>query len=280
MSSLDLIYITNKPELALNAQSAGVDRIMVDLEILGKEERQGHLNTVMSRHSIDDIVKVRNVLDSAKVQVRVNPIHDGSRLEIEKVIESGAEIIMLPMFHTSHEVKDFINIVDGRVKTCLLLETAAAFARLDRIISVPGIDEIHIGLNDLHLSMNLSFMFELMCGDLLDYLGNKIKNKGIRFGIGGIGTLFTNEAVPARLILSEHARLGSSMVILSRSFHQNHKVFSDCSVYNSRSIVGEIKEEYNLLYNCAPLVLKENKLILENCVKQIVDTTVPKNTIK
>ena len=57
--SLKLMYITNKPEVAKIAQNAGVDRIFVDLEIIGKEERQGGLDTVISRHKIEDVTKIK-----------------------------------------------------------------------------------------------------------------------------------------------------------------------------------------------------------------------------
>ena len=37
---LTLMYITNRPDVALVAEKYGVDRIWVDLETLGKEKRQ------------------------------------------------------------------------------------------------------------------------------------------------------------------------------------------------------------------------------------------------
>ena len=37
---LTLMYITNNPDVALIAQKYGVDRIWIDLEYKGKEERQ------------------------------------------------------------------------------------------------------------------------------------------------------------------------------------------------------------------------------------------------
>ena len=37
---LKLMYITNRVDVALVAEKYGVDRIWVDLETLGKEERQ------------------------------------------------------------------------------------------------------------------------------------------------------------------------------------------------------------------------------------------------
>ena len=48
--SLTLMYITNKPEIAKVAQIAGVDRIWVDMEYIGKEIRQhGRLKTAAVR---------------------------------------------------------------------------------------------------------------------------------------------------------------------------------------------------------------------------------------
>ena len=59
---LNLIYITNKPEVALIAQSNGVQRIMVDLETLGNEERQKNMNTVKSNHTVADAETIAKVL--------------------------------------------------------------------------------------------------------------------------------------------------------------------------------------------------------------------------
>ena len=215
---MEFIYITNDPELAQYAQDSGVDRIMIDLEYLGKRERQGHLDTVMSNHSLQDINRVRNVLHSSKLQVRVNPIHSGSEVEINEVLSRGADIIMLPMFKTRQEVERFISIINGRAAVILLLETSQALVRVDDILRIDGIDEVYIGLNDLHLSMGLDFMFELLSGGIVEYVTTKIKKKGIRFGFGGISRLGRG-VLDSRLVLSEHIRLGSQIVILSRDFH-------------------------------------------------------------
>ena len=48
--SLKLMYITNNTEIAKIAEKSGVDRIFVDLETVGKQERQGGVNTVQSHH--------------------------------------------------------------------------------------------------------------------------------------------------------------------------------------------------------------------------------------
>ncbi|RXJ92875.1 aldolase [Malaciobacter molluscorum] len=214
---MNFMIIENDLELIKKYDSIGVDRIFVDLEILGKKERQGHLDTVISEHSIEDIKKIKPHLSNSQLLVRINPINKNSKLEIDNCIKYGADILMLPMFKSKKEVQTFISYVNSRAKVCLLLETSQALCRIDDILEVKGIDEMHIGLNDLHLSMNLDFMFELLSGGIVDYLVNKIKSKNIPFGFGGIATLDSG-MISGEMVLKEHIRLDSSMVILSRAF--------------------------------------------------------------
>ena len=217
MAAMDLIFITDDPTRARIAQAAGVDRLMVDLEILGKEARQGHLNTVISRHEPGDISALRTVLDRAELMVRVNPLHEGTQAEIDDAITRGADRLMLPMFTTAGEVARFLSLTAGRVRTSLLLETPAALARLGEILDVPGVEEVHIGLNDLHLGLGLDFMFELLSGGLVAHCADILRARGIKFGFGGVARLDTG-MLPANLILAEHHRLGSTQAILSRDF--------------------------------------------------------------
>ncbi|SHH04153.1 aldolase/citrate lyase/malate synthase family protein [Pedobacter caeni] len=214
---MEFLIIENKPERARAFDEMGVDRIFLDLEIIGKIERQGHLDTVISQHhQIEDIDPIKKELQQSKLLVRCNPIHEHSSSEINEIIGRGADIIMLPFFKSHFEVEHFLAIVDGRVGTTLLLETPEAFCRIDNILALKGIEEIHIGLNDLHLGMGLNFMFELISTGVVDYLVKKIEEKGLKFGIGGIANL-EGGLIPGKSILSEHVRLGSSMAILSRS---------------------------------------------------------------
>ena len=76
--ALRLMYITNQPEVALIAEAAGVDRIFLDMEYIGKSLRQGGMDTVQCRHTLDDIAAVRQVLTRAQLLVRCNPVHDAT----------------------------------------------------------------------------------------------------------------------------------------------------------------------------------------------------------
>lgn len=214
---ITLMYITNSTKIAQIADRAGVDRVWVDLETLGKEERQAGMNTVKSKHSVEDIRKIKPLLKNAKMMVRVNPINPNSEDEINKVVEAGADYIMLPMFRCRDEVTSFLSFVNGRAKTMLLLETIEAQNNLDEYLDVPGIDEIHIGLNDLHLQYKMDFMFELLANGTVAEIAEKIKVKGIRFGFGGFARVGYG-ILPAEMILTDHYAIGSQMAILSRGF--------------------------------------------------------------
>jgi hypothetical protein len=220
---LNLMYITKHPEIARIAEEAGVDWIFVDMEFIGKDCRQGGLDTVQNHHTVEDVANIRAAVTKAKVLVRINPIHDtmddypSSEEEIEAVIQAGADIVMLPYFKTTEEVHRFIGYVGGRAKTCLLVETPEAADLLDQIVEIDGIDMIHIGLNDMHLALKMKFMFQLLTDGSVDKWTRIIAQKGIMYGFGGLASL-NGGAVPGRMILKEHYRLGSQMVIVSRAF--------------------------------------------------------------
>lgn len=226
---LNLMYITKRPEIARIAEESSVNWIFVDMEFIGKDARQGGLDTVQNHHTVEDVRNVKAAVTKAKVLVRVNPIHEAmadypsSEDEINATIDAGADIVMLPFFKTIAEVERFIRIVGGRAKTCLLVETPEAALLLDDILNVDGIDMIHLGLNDLHLALGMKFMFELLSDGTVDRLASKIKAKGIPFGFGGVATL-TEGTIPGSMVIKEHYRLGSSMVIVSRSFCNTDKI--------------------------------------------------------
>lgn len=223
--SLTLMYITNSLPVALIAEKYGVDRVWVDLETIGKEERQKGRDSVKSQHTVDDIRKIKPHLTTSEMLVRINHWYEGSIQEIEDVIAAGADMIMLPYWKTVDEVQNFVQAVNGRCKTTLLLETKEAVDCVDDVLTMGGFDEIHIGLNDLHLSYGLDFMFELLTNGVVEMLCQKFATSGLPYGIGGIAKI-GDGAVPAEKIILEHYRLGSTRAILSRTFCDNAKIDS------------------------------------------------------
>ena len=268
--SLVLMYITNNPDVALIAEKYGVNRIWIDLETMGKEERQKGMNTVKSKHTVGDIKKIKPLLTKAEVLVRINPWHDGSKKELEEVISAGADMIMLPMWKTVDEVENFLRTVDGRCKTTLLLETREAVECLDEVLKYGDMDEIHIGLNDLHLSYGLDFMFELLSNGIVENIANKIKRTGIPYGFGGIARLGCGD-LPAERIIMEHYRLGSSRAILSRSFC-NTDLISDLSEVENifRNNMQSLREYEEAVSKMTDSKFISNQAEIEKIVEKIV----------
>lgn len=217
--ALNLFYITNKQDVALIAEKYGVDRIWVDLETLGKAERQGHVDSVKSHHTVADIRTIKPLLTKSEMLVRVNPWHAGSVAEINAVIDAGADIVMLPMWKSIEEVKNFLETVGHRAKTSLLLETKEAVECVDEVLEL-DFDEVHIGLNDLHLSYHMTFMFEPLADGTVDALCAKFRERNIPYGFGGIAKI-GDGLLPAEKLIMEHYRLGSTRAILSRTFCDN-----------------------------------------------------------
>ncbi len=268
--SLELMYITNNQQVALIAEKHGVERIWIDLETLGKEERQKNMNTVKSKHTVEDIKDLSKVLTVSSLMVRVNPWNENSKEEIDSVIEAGADRIMLPMWKSEAEVNEFLTYVNKRVPTTLLLETKEAVDCVDEVLNNPLLDEIHIGLNDLHLSYGLTFMFELLSNGTVEKLCKKFSAKKIKYGFGGIAKIGEG-TLPAEKVVMEHYRLGSTRAILSRSFcnaeeikdvTEIDKIFSQ-NVTRLReyekSLMGKTDKEY-----------KENQKEIGVCVSKIV----------
>lgn len=217
------MYITNNPSVAAVAEKSGVDRVFLDMEHIGKAKRQCGMDTVLCYHTIEDIKNVKSSISKTELLVRCNSIYSGSEAEINDIISAGADVIMLPYFKTVEEVTDFVGFVNGRAKVCLLVETREAVELIDEILEVDGIDEVHIGINDLSIGYGKKFLFEVLEDGTVEYLCEKIKNKGIPYGFGGIASLGRG-LLPSEYVIMEHYRLGSTMVILSRSFCNTEKM--------------------------------------------------------
>lgn len=270
---MKFMLITKEPEIAKYAESCGVERIFVDMETLGKEERQGHLDTHRASHSLTDLHKVRSAIRVAELMVRINPLNVNTIVEVDAAIDAGAERIMLPMFRDVEDVKGFKQIVKGRVPTTFLAETPKALVNLPEWVrELEEDDQIHFGLNDLSLAMDLDFLFEILAARMLDYPATVLRQKGVEYGIGGVARLGVGP-LSASSVIGEHVRLGSDWAILSRAFHGSAQ-----SVEELRSKL-DLEEEMGKLqaveseWRTKPLVsLHENQQLLAETVFDIAQS--------
>ena len=281
MSKLKLMYITNDPKISAIAQANGVDRIFVDMEYIGKDLRQKGMDTVQSHHTVEDVKAIKKVLTKTELLVRCNPVHDATEAynstedEIDEVVNAGADIIMLPYFKTAAEVERFLKAVGGRAKTMLLFETPESYENSDKILALDGIDEVYVGLNDMSLGYGMKFMFQLLSDGFVDNLSAKFKKYGYSFGFGGIAKPGGDVPLPAERIIKEHYRLGSTCVILSRSFCNAEKVGIDELEAQFKDGVTAIRE----VENESERLCKENYAAIErnkNEIAEIVRTIINK----
>lgn len=217
---IELIQITNDPAFARRCDALDGMRLWVDLERLGKAERQAGRNTFISTHEIADVGRIKSQLRRSRLMVRVNPLHPGTAGEVQAVLDAGADLLMLPMFESAGQLREFSGIVAGRAPIVPLLENGAALASLEDWIATPGLAGVYLGLNDLHLSLGHRFMFEPLALGIVDRVAGAAQRQGLPFGFGGIARL-DEGMLPGRDVLAEHLRLGSTSVILSRTFHRS-----------------------------------------------------------
>lgn len=263
------MYITNDPQLAQIIFEEGVQRIFVDWEINGKKERQGHLDTVISQHSYEDAVVIRRAVPDAELMIRLNPFYEGTEEEVEKAINAGANLVMLPMFSSIEEVSNLCDFVDGRVGIVPLFETPESLSIVEGVSKLKGIYEIYVGLNDLHLALDMQFMFEPLVKGLLDNVAECAQKAGIRFGFGGIAR--ANEGdVSGAMVLGEHLRLGSDAVILSRTFYRPNEDNKAIALVFKRELKALQDTEQKLMERSKQEVLLDSKIFTQAVEKIVV----------
>lgn len=211
------MLFTHDPELSRKAEQAGIDRIVVDFEFRGKEERQSGYHLEVNKATLDDLRRIRRSVE-IPVVARINPLSSESGEEIKAVISEGANIVMLPMFRTVSEVTDFLKMTGSGVRTNLLFETKASVNIAPEVASM-GFDEYYIGLNDMAIDYNLSFAYDVLRYNMVSSLRQALR--GRPFGFGGITIIGGGSPLRTTEILKEMARHGCSLAILRRAFKRD-----------------------------------------------------------
>jgi hypothetical protein len=151
--------------------------------------------------------------------VRLDPLHDSSRDQVERALACGADGLMLPFFHDSATVLRFVELVKGRAIVTPLVETAEAVRQLPLLLRSGAISEFHVGLNDLAIDLSLESLQQLWGHPLLDEIADVAGTAGIPFGIGGVtDPRIGGLPIDARYVIAEQRRLRSTRALLGRSF--------------------------------------------------------------
>lgn len=212
----ELLLFSTDAAFIKRAVTAGVDGIIVDWENRGKAGRQAFADTEINNYTVDDLLRVRRATE-AKVVCRINAFSHGTRLEIAKAIEGGADEILLPMLRSLEEVEAFLEMINGRCAGGILVETVAAVGLSAELARLP-LARVYVGLNDLSIERGTPNIFTAVADGTVE---RARRSFDLPFGFGGLTLPERGHPIPCRLLIGEMARLDCSFSFLRRSFHRD-----------------------------------------------------------
>ncbi len=212
----ELLLFSTEREFVLEAAEAGIDGIIVDWEVAGKERRQAGADTEINHDTLEDLERVRSWVD-IPVLCRINHPGATTKRELELAIGAGADEVLVPMVRSPHELERVLDAVHGRCGVGALIETVEAVARVEEFARLP-LSRLYVGLNDLAIDRHSPNIFTALIDGTVERIGSKITG---RFGFGGLTAPERGHPIPCRLLIGEMARLGSSFCFLRRSYKRD-----------------------------------------------------------
>lgn len=208
-----MILFSSDPRFIEPAVAAGVDEIIVDWECRGKEGRQSFADTQINRGTLDDLRRVRECT-GVPVVCRLNQYSRETAREVEETVGAGVDEVLLPMVRTVKEVEALLNLVGGRCRAAIMVETMAAVRAAEKLADLP-LSRVYVGLNDLAIERNTPNIFEAVADGTVERLRRQFR---VPFGFGGLTLPDRGKPIPCRLLIGEMARLGCQFSFLRRSF--------------------------------------------------------------
>jgi len=214
--NLRLLLFTTDPDGAELAENAGVDGIIVDWEKKGKERRQRGHDTEINTDTKDDVGRLKSRIE-IPIVVRVNPLGSETRQEIRAALNHGAEGLMLPMAKEVEEVAQFVDMVGDAAFTIVQIETQSLVENCEGLREIPW-DAAYIGLNDLMISRDGSWIWEALFDGTVDFIFDCLSDRVV--GFAGATVIGGGAPIPFTKLLREMGRLGCQMTFLRRTFRR------------------------------------------------------------
>lgn len=252
-----LLFYSNL-QLTLQLASSHLHAVIIDLENIGKDNRQQLYDTQVSKHSISDLVELR-AATTKRIICRVNGGEYLQESEINNAINEGADEILLPMVQHPSEVERTLKLINGQCPLGILVETNDAVQCIDELIQFP-LSRIYFGLNDFAIDNQNSNIFTPLLGDIIYKIRQASAN--ILFGFGGLTHPDEGIPIPSKLLLAEMARINCNFTFLRRSFYRDLANYSAEEIYK-----GIAKEwQHNLGRDNDEIMLDNQKL--KSCILQ------------
>lgn len=212
----ELLLFSTEREFVREAVEAGIDGIIVDLEVAGKERRQAGADTEINHDTLEDLERVRSWVD-IPVLCRINSPGPMTERELERAIGAGADEVLVPMVRSPHELERVIDAARGRCGIGALIETVEAVQRAQEFARLP-LSRVYVGLNDLAIDRRSANIFTALVDGTVERLSSALDGS---FGFGGLTDPERGHPIPCRLLIGELARLGSAFSFLRRSYKRD-----------------------------------------------------------
>jgi hypothetical protein len=214
----ELVLFSTDPAFIRRSQSAGVQAAIIDLEWIGKQDRQVCADTEINRDTFDDLRRLR-ASTSGQILCRINGFGATTANEVEQAVEAGADEILLPMVRSVEEVQAVMDQVKGRAGVGVLVETVAAVELSKELARLP-LARVYVGLNDLAIERKTESIFEALVDGTVERVRSAFS---VPFGFGGLTLPDCGHPIPCRLLIGEMARLNCRFSFLRRSFYRDMK---------------------------------------------------------
>lgn len=195
----------------------GIDGLIIDFETKGKTLRQDGFDTEINAHTLKDLEAVR-ALSDAHILCRINTPGPDTAQEVARVLDAGADEIIVPMIRNLEDAQAVVEAVSGAARITLMVETIEATKFTRELCALP-IDRIYVGLNDLHISRGTSTLFEPLIDGCLEAIRDDVQ--GVQFGFGGITLRGQGNPLPVHHFVGDLARLNADFTFLRRSFYRD-----------------------------------------------------------
>jgi len=244
----ELFLFTVDPILARQAIKAGIDSFIIDWEDRARFDRQHTPSLTCNPDSVSDLRAMAQFRTIFRV-CRINQFGEWTEAEVETAIKVGATCLFLPMVETQHEVKQFLSMVDGRVKAGIFIETVSACERADDLAKMP-LDMVYVGLLDLAVCRGSKNLFLPFADGLLMRLRDTFT--GTFFGAGGLTTVDSGAPVPCLELMAELVRIRCDFVFLRNSFK------GDIANKNMTGEVKKIFDHWQILMQRSPAQVEQD----------------------
>jgi hypothetical protein len=211
-----LLLFSVDPSVVRGAVRAGVAGIVVDWESAGKRERQSGADTEVNRHTVDDLRRVRGATNGLVI-CRINAPHAESAAEVEQAVSVGADELLVPMIRRPSDVERILDLVRGRSRVGILIETVEA-VRLARQLCALPLSRVYVGLNDLAIDRGAPNIFDAVVDGTVAEVR---RGCPVPFGFGGLTRPDAGNPIPCRLLIAEMTRLETEFSFLRRSFYRD-----------------------------------------------------------